>query len=136
MPVGDRDGDGDDELAAHFYDDALGFALPGIDFGLAHDLAFISGSRVRWTGAIAAPAPSSPFERGPRGGTRMEWMSVSLGDLDGDGVSELLTHTDSYSYDPAEAGTPTSLTCVTTSTTASAAETPPSSAEDTPRASN
>jgi hypothetical protein len=82
--AGDRDGDGDDELAAGVS------ANP--NHPSAFDVALISGSNQRSSGSVVFREPGQPFEE--------RWALLdglfSVGDLDGDGATELVSRSSSY----------------------------------------
>lgn len=82
--AGDRDGDGDAELVARFYDDRYPVS----------DVAFASGSRQRASGDLSFPVqavlqtnPESYLHEPERFLERI----AQAGDLDGDGISDLIT---------------------------------------------
>jgi hypothetical protein len=87
--AGDRDGDGDAELVARFYDDTFQFS----------DVAFSSGSRQRASGNLSFPV-QAVLHANPEGfihepGRFLERITLA-GDLDGDGTSDLLTTSSMY----------------------------------------
>jgi hypothetical protein len=82
--AGDRDGDGDADLVARFYDDAFVFS----------NVAFSSGSRERASGNLSFPV-QAVLGANPDGylleqDRYLERITLA-GDLDGDGSSDLLT---------------------------------------------
>jgi hypothetical protein len=101
FPVGDRDGDGDDEMLdqfSHFEDGKL------LESVLTTNVAFASGSRERFSGTLTFPegeilaqAPDGlfPEQAGTRSGRALTW-TIPAGDLDGDGAADLFTTSDIY----------------------------------------
>jgi FG-GAP-like repeat len=100
-PVGDRDGDGDDELLEQF-------VIPDIShpFPLSKNVAMASGSRERLSGAVLFPEseviaqmPDGPFpdsfSRSHEAGRTLE-SAIPAGDLDGDGAADLFTTSSAY----------------------------------------
>ena len=87
-PLGDLDGDGDAELG-------LGRYLPGRPWVAMLDMVVLSGTAARWIGDVTFPKAS---EAGARiyppdayGDTRVLLHIAPVGDLDGDGVGDVLT---------------------------------------------
>jgi hypothetical protein len=95
LAVGDRDGDGDDELINVFRP---------LAYGHAADVAFASGSRRRFSGEISFPNAEvialTPNGRFPDDPERVLSQAIPAGDLDGDGTADLFTtsHRLSYTY--------------------------------------
>jgi hypothetical protein len=100
FPVGDRDGDGDDELLNQFVEEGA----PRLGL-LSAKIAFASGSRERLSGNVAFPvdevkeqAPEGVFP-GQEQSNFIRALSTAIpaGDLDGDGAADLFTT--SYVYE-------------------------------------
>jgi len=99
--VGDRDGDGDDELLDQFTSPGA----TGLD-SLLSNIAFTSGSRERLSGTVPFPEAevTAQFPEGPFPDQRSnfdEWgrglrYAIPAGDLDGDGADDLFTTSISY----------------------------------------
>jgi hypothetical protein len=84
--VGDRDGDGDDELINIFRP---------LAYGHAADVAFASGSRRRLSGEASFPNAEviarTPNGRFPDDPARVLSQAIPAGDLDDDGTADLFT---------------------------------------------
>jgi hypothetical protein len=99
VAVGDRDGDGDDELINVFRP---------VAYNPAADVAFASGSRRRFSGEVSFPKAEvialTPNGRFPADPERVLSQVIPGGDLDGDGTADLFTtsHRVSYSYQISE----------------------------------
>jgi hypothetical protein len=100
-PVGDRDGDGDDELmASRFIVSAPLF--PSEPTMAATALATVSGTRERLSGRITVLADATLDDAGlypdqyhnASGESRYTWVVARAGDMDDDGTTEVVT----YSY--------------------------------------
>lgn len=102
VAIDDRDGDGDDELVSRIVvqEELL---IRDRESGRSHDLtrlllpqevAFLSGSSARRSGRVGLAAPSDPI--GAPGYPRLENF-YRVGDLDGDGASDLVTQTSEWS---------------------------------------
>jgi hypothetical protein len=93
LAVGDRDGDGDDELIDVFHTPR---------YSPASDVAFASGSRKRFSGDVPFPerevVAQTPNGRFPEDPERVLGGAVPAGDLDGDGTSDLFTVSNRVSY--------------------------------------
>jgi hypothetical protein len=94
LPVGDRDGDGDDELIASRYIEDDSFvswpAQSSLVGGSA--VATLSGTRVRLSGSVAIlPEPSVQDARVFPDQSRLIQAVMSVGDLDDDGATEVVT---------------------------------------------
>jgi hypothetical protein len=102
-PVGDRDGDGDDELMDQFWNPNETDLLASV---FSANVAFASGSRQRLRGTVPFPesevlagAPSGPFpEQQSANGEYGRGLvnTTPAGDLDGDGADELFTTSGYY----------------------------------------
>jgi hypothetical protein len=111
--VGDRDGDGDDELIDVFNSPR---------YSPSADAAFASGTRTRLSGEVSFPesevVAQTPNGRFPEDPERVLARAIPAGDLDGDGAADLFTtsHRVSYSYQVSDPqlhihyGTPANLT--------------------------
>jgi hypothetical protein len=100
LAVGDRDGDGDDELIDIFHTPR---------YSPASDVAFASGSRRRFSGDVPFPerevVAQTPNGRFPDDPERVLANAIPAGDLDGDGAADLfsVSHRVSYSYHTSDA---------------------------------
>jgi hypothetical protein len=105
VPVRDRDGDGDDELVSSF---ALGEGVAGAP---PQNVAVLSGTSSRMSGAVELPEPTNPLPEWPGAYTHVEGV-FSVGDLDGDGAGDVITRSGTYGtvVDPREAGFRQSVT--------------------------
>jgi hypothetical protein len=99
VPVQDRDGDGDDELVSSF---SLGEGSAG---WTPQNVAVLSGTSSRMSGAVQLPEPTNPLPEWPGESIHVEGV-FSAGDLDGDGIGDIITRSGSYGtvVDPREAG--------------------------------
>jgi hypothetical protein len=108
--IGDRDGDGDDELLDQFSNPNATDIASSV---LSSNIAFASGSRERLSGVIPFPeaevtarAPDGPFpdQRSRDGQTgRTLRYAVPAGDLDGDGAADLFTTSIYYETEDVQA---------------------------------
>lgn len=101
LAVGDRDGDGDDELLAVVHPARF---TPDISLSRRSvaDFAFVSGSRTRFSGEVSFPRPEvvaqTPNGRFPEDSERVLERVIPAGDLDGDGAADLFTTSHRLSY--------------------------------------
>jgi hypothetical protein len=94
LPVGDRDGDGDDDLIASRYIEDESYVNWPVQRDLlgGNAVATLSGSRVRLSGSVAIlPEPSVQDARVFPDQNRLIQAVMSVGDLDDDGASEVVT---------------------------------------------
>jgi hypothetical protein len=89
IPVKDRDGDGDDELVSTV---SLGEGTGG---WTPQNVALLSGASSRMSGAVGLPEPTNPLPEWPGEYNRVEGV-FSVGDLDGDGLGDIITRSGSY----------------------------------------
>jgi hypothetical protein len=101
MPVGDRDGDGDDDVVAmhHVFEE-----LP--EFSEGYAAAMLSGSRSRLSGDIALlPEPQlGDAQMYPDDIWRYTQFAMPAGDLDNDGATEIFTRSELGATPPPPTG--------------------------------
>jgi hypothetical protein len=94
IPAGDRDGDGDSELA-------LLFSVPGAGVaGVQTNVVLLSGQRQRLSGSVSFPIDEllaeNPAPRFDPATDRYLTNVFPAGDLDGDGAADLFTVSEEY----------------------------------------